>query len=469
MRKIQQKRILDLIETLGKAQSARLYADCQECALQIGGYIEELEGEGTATVALLEDYCEALYRVSVGEEHAGELKKSLLAVKNSINLELKPNKLKALFLPYYDNTWETMKSVYLAFSADPTFETEVVIIPILRNTNDGIKLVWEDYLAPYGIPNTHYDLYSFEDDMPDVVFYNQPYDGVNAAKFQSQNIRKYAGKMVYIPYGVVPIGVQGKSFEHAYTELDSIKRCDVYIAQSEPFREIYLKGKPLYRKALVVGNPKQDSLYAAKAHGEFEHYPEWEARISNRRVILLNTHYSSMLDGVEAHPGVKRLIDAVATSDNLFLIWRPHPQAFLMKMSAPMRVMLDFVQAHERMILDRTPSMTPAYIYSRAVVSLFPSSIVMDALFLDLPVFLLGRMESCVDAANVPFYSAIAHEDFSVPQDDIERGIIAPLDKFLREISKGEDSMREARGVYKTREFPDLDGTVAQNILYNIR
>jgi hypothetical protein len=469
VRKIQQKRILDLIDTLGKAQSAGMYADCQECALQIGGYIEELEGEGTVTVVLLEDYCEVLYRVSVGEVYASELKKSLLAVRDSVKSELKPNKFKALFLPYYDNTWETMKSVYLAFAADPTFDTEIVIIPILRNTNDGIKRVWEDYLTPVGIPNTHYDLYSFEDDMPDVVFYNQPYDGVNVPKFQSQNIRKYAGKMVYIPYGVVPIGVQGKSFEHAYTELDSIKRCDVYIAQSEQFREFYLKGKPLYRKALAVGNPKQDGLYDAKAHGEFEHYPEWESRIGNRRVILLNTHYSAMLDGVEAHSGVKRLIDAVATSNDLFLIWRPHPQAFLMKLSAPMRVMLDFVQAHDRMILDRMPSMTPAYTYSHAVVSLFPSSIVMDALFLDLPVFLLGRMESCADASNIPFYSAIAHEDYSVPKDDTKRGIFAPLDKFLCEISNGEDSICEARGVYRIREFPDLDGTVALNILYNVR
>ncbi len=112
-----------------------------------------------------------------------------------------------------------MKSVYEMFSNDPLFETEVVIIPIMRNTNVGVKFIWEDYLTPSGTPNTHYDIYSFEEDMPDIVFYNQPYDGVNIPKFQSQNIRKYTDCMVYIPYGLTPIGAMGEPLESNNTGL----------------------------------------------------------------------------------------------------------------------------------------------------------------------------------------------------------------------------------------------------------
>jgi hypothetical protein len=378
-----------------------------------------------------------------------------------------------------------MKSVYEAFSHDPLFETQVVIIPIMRNTNMGVKFVWEDYLTPAGIPNTHYDAYSFEEDLPDIVFYNQPYDGVNIPKFQSQNIRKYARRMVFIPYYMIPVDVQGGHYEKNYTKLEPIQSCDIYIAQSESFRERYALGTSLYDKALTIGNPKCDCLYAAKTRGEFTPYPDWETAIGDSRVILLNTHYSYMVEGAAPHPGVRHLIDAIAQNDKLFLIWRPHPQAFLMKMSLQMQIMLDFAAAHGRMILDRTPSITPAYMYANAVVSLFPSSIVMDALFLDLPVFLLGRelkdnAPALQPENTVMFYDAVAHEDFDEPlpnknphseqyQGYTERSIIAPLDAFLHEVEKGEDSKREARAAFRAREFPNADGTIALKILEHMK
>ena len=83
MRRAQQRKILDLVETLSRAQALGLYGDCQECALQIGAYIEELEGEGTKTVALLEDYYELLYSVSVGKGSENSLQKILLDIENS--------------------------------------------------------------------------------------------------------------------------------------------------------------------------------------------------------------------------------------------------------------------------------------------------------------------------------------------------------------------------------------------------
>jgi len=138
-----------------------------------------------------------------------------------------------------------------------------------------------------------------------------------------------------------------------------------------------------------------------------------------------------------------------------------------MKMSASMRVILDFVEAHERMILDRTPSILPAYMYANAVVSLFPSSIVMDALFLDLPVFLLGR--DAKSSPEHPFYAALAHEDLGASSDDPERAVFAPLDVFLGEVARREDAMREARAAFRASEFPNPDGTVAEKILQRMK
>jgi hypothetical protein len=150
-----------------------------------------------------------------------------------------------------------------------------------------------------------------------------------------------------------------------------------------------------------------------------------------------------------------------------------------MKLSNQMQAMLEFAQKRERMILDRTPSIIPAYMYANAVVSLFPSSIVMDALFLDLPVFVLswdGSDSARDNYSKNPFYNAIAHEDLARPLPEqgsdtesmrayIERRIFAPLDVFLREIETGEDPKREARAGFRALEFPNTDGTVAEKIL----
>ncbi|WP_313162763.1 hypothetical protein [Sedimentibacter sp.] len=483
MKKRHQQQILELLETIREAQSERLYADCQDGALHIGQFIEQIEGEGTHTVMLLEEYCELLYKAHNGEISDKTLKLQLNKIEDSIKSDLKPTKHKVLFLPYYDNTWETMKSVYEAFSRDPMFEVQVVIIPIMRNTNEGVKFVWEDYLTPVGIPNTHYDMYSFEENLPDIVFYNQPYDGVNIPKFQSHNIRKYTDYMVYIPYYIVPINVQGDSFEKNYTNMASVQNCDLFIAQSERFRKQYIKGTSLCEKALAFGNPKCDCLYTAKIHNEFTHYPEWEKAIGKCRVILLNTHYSYMLEGTVPHSGVKKLIESVADNENLFLIWRPHPQVFLMKMSVEMQEMLNFAQNHKRMILDKTQSIIPAYMYSDAVVSLFPSSIVMDALFCDLPVFLLGReaKDNLRDKhSNISFYNVVSHENYDemLPDNGLysagmqlyaERNIFAPLDEFLKEIESCKDSKREERTLFCEQEFPNRDGTTGKNILKYIK
>ena len=84
MKKHQQKQLLDILKTIEQAQASELYADCQECAISIGEFIEEIEGEGTQTVTLLEEYCELLYKASLGEAGQKALSKQLLRSGTSI-------------------------------------------------------------------------------------------------------------------------------------------------------------------------------------------------------------------------------------------------------------------------------------------------------------------------------------------------------------------------------------------------
>jgi hypothetical protein len=84
MRKKHQKQISELLKTLGEAHAEikrrllsgdipsvmRLLSDCRDGAAQAGNFIEKLEGEGTKTVTLLEEYRESLYKTGLEAEYA---------------------------------------------------------------------------------------------------------------------------------------------------------------------------------------------------------------------------------------------------------------------------------------------------------------------------------------------------------------------------------------------------------------
>ena len=84
MRKAQKQQAEDFIKILGEAHdeirkaiekknisaALSLLADCQDGAIALGNLIEAAEGEGFATIALLESYCEQVYRIyEIGRAH----------------------------------------------------------------------------------------------------------------------------------------------------------------------------------------------------------------------------------------------------------------------------------------------------------------------------------------------------------------------------------------------------------------
>ena len=70
-------------EDVNSSQLLDLLAQEQELAISIGNRIEETEGAGTKAVALLEEYCEALWHLS--EEFSGENGNACASERVSVN------------------------------------------------------------------------------------------------------------------------------------------------------------------------------------------------------------------------------------------------------------------------------------------------------------------------------------------------------------------------------------------------
>ena len=122
MRKIQKEQAKKLVQMLGQAHkeiegmlekgqrdgAAALLGQCQEGAIRLGEMIEQSEGEGFATVSLLETYCELAYglydnvvrgRAMDPRNPCGDLQKALTSIKESIEKEVAV-RLEVVFLPY---------------------------------------------------------------------------------------------------------------------------------------------------------------------------------------------------------------------------------------------------------------------------------------------------------------------------------------------------------------------------------
>ena len=482
------KQILPMLDTLGDALGQYLDMPTEEMLGEVSSFIDVI------TETLVEESKDA---TTLSEK----LKLALLKpVHDSVEsaytefcemVSSIPVQYKVVFLPYYDNTWDSLKSVYEAFAADPMFVTEIVIIPIRRNTLTGSKHVYNDYLTPQGIPNTHYDKYDFAIDQPDVVFYNQPYDGVNYPKFQSHNIKPHAGLMVYIPYFLYRhrrLDVEKQ--KNLLLNLPGHNNADVIVAQGDSYCKInkYSKNR---NKFVVLGSPKCDSIYWQK--DSYPRYPEWDEVTAGKTVFLLNTHYSAVISG-SFQTFMGTVLEIFENNEDLALIWRPHPQSFMMQSESDQKEIskefqdsLNHVVSHPRMIVDRTSSNVSALMYCDAVLT-EDSSLIVESIYADKPVFLLSNNPDELlpegmkyvdslkhlasarkyDAKNLFFYSVVDYYgyDESMPLEIMTDACFGqlPLLRFIEEIRSGVDRKKHLRGLFREQSFANTDGTCGRSV-----
>jgi hypothetical protein len=369
MRKYQQIQIQKLLKTLEESLSEikqlllkrnfssllQILTDSQEFVIQIGTYIEKIEGEGTQTVTLLEEYHELLYHAAVNLDINGSafdnkliknLKKLLFKIENSVISELRPDKFEIVFFPYKASMWDTMESVWLATKDDPQCDAYVVPIPYYDRRPDGSfeKEHYEGNDYPDYVPIVDYRTYDLELRQPDAVFVHNPYDSQNIITsvhpdYYSERLKNFTDLLVYIPYFVST----GNVGEHLCTCPGSIY-ADKVILQSEEIRDIYIRefkefekknncknqfGKP-ESKFIALGSPKFDKIINSKAE-DFTIPDEWQRLIVKpdgtiKKIVLYNTSIAAILHGNEQYlRKMRHVLGVFQEREDVVLWWRPHP------------------------------------------------------------------------------------------------------------------------------------------------
>ncbi|MCL1848222.1 MAG: hypothetical protein FWF83_00900 [Clostridiales bacterium] len=326
-----------ILDSLKEAQAAGLHQACQDAALNIAGFIEQAEGEGTATVELLLDYYTMLQNASADRVSDRALRKRLNEVESSIKYEVNTDTIEVVFLSYKASMSDSIESIYLAAKADPNCKAYWIPVPYYDRKPDGSlgRMHYEG--AEYyddAIECTDWREYNIEENHPDIIFHFNLYDTDNLmtsvhSDFYSQRLRFLTDQLVLVPYFVVADDVP----EH-FCATAGCYYAHKVVVQSEKVRETYVRvfareiggkaGDP-EEKFVALGSPKFDRIFSTTRE-DYTLPDQWRERIGGRKVILYNTTINALLHGNEQYLAkLRHVLGVFKSRDDVALLWRPHP------------------------------------------------------------------------------------------------------------------------------------------------
>lgn len=372
MRKAEKQMALALIETLKQAheeivdsinqnmpqQAMNVLADCQECAVQLGTFIEKTEGEEFAAIKLIERYCEILYKIYTELQQTGiagcseiqtELSGQISEIESSIQHNIK-ERLEIVFLPYKVSMWDSLESVWKAAEADEQCDAYVIPIPYYDKNPDGSfrELHFEGGEYPEYVPITWYKDYDFEQRKPDAIFIHNPYDNDNYVtsvhpSFYSYELKKYTDQLVYIPYYISDEPndnvLDAISYREGFVLTEGVLNADKVFVQSESAKGLFIrileknfpeKEKTYWeRKVWGLGSPKCDRVNAI-ARDDCKLPQSWRDIIYTtsgvrKKVVFYNISLSPLLQNDDMLNKIKDVLAFFKEADDIVLWWRPHP------------------------------------------------------------------------------------------------------------------------------------------------
>lgn len=357
MRKFIKEQILNIFKTLYEAHNSvktyiekkdtnnalTLLGECQNTAVQIGDIIDDSEGEGSSVIHPLEDYCEAVYQVSVGiSENISGIKakklldKRLLQAEKSVKNDIKV-RLEIVFMPYKASMWDSLEGAWKEETENPECDVYVIPIPYYdRNPDYSFgKFHYEGREFPKDVSVIFYEDYDLEARKPDKIYIHCPYDAANYVtsvdpRYYSSELKKHTDCLIYIPYFVLADNASTEGF----STTPACVYADKVIVQSEEIRQDYIKrysevydsqyGDP--EKKFVVGRNSKIEKARNDSKEQYELPKEWETLIGNHKVVLYNTSVTTMLQDSEQYMKKLRWVLAFFKKrTDVVIWWRPHP------------------------------------------------------------------------------------------------------------------------------------------------
>ena len=348
-------------------------------------------------------------------------------------------RLRVLFVAELSSKWDSMESVYEAFKKRDDVDIDVVLEPIFRAVNmpDGTvnsEIIYEDWLTPLGILNIPYAAYNMETIQPDITFISQPYESVTIPMFWPENIAKYS-KLVYVPY-FMSHTLQPYEVMAGALLLPAEQIAWKVLCQSDNMFEYFKEYSPSKGTNVIVsGLPKWDHIL--KLSKESIPCPaDWKIKLKGKKVILLNTHFTLDFKSISDMDEMS-IFKYVENSEELALIWRPHPmtdaiyKVYKQDKYRDYLELKEYVKNSQNIVLDENKSYDESFVWSDALMD-SRSSLITQYALLRKPVFIVNSYgceeleERNLDIASEGLFD---FNEFYVAHNDDER--VNLLDEFV--------------------------------------
>ncbi|MEE3466906.1 MAG: LicD family protein [Eubacterium sp.] len=239
-----------------------LLIQCQDLAIQLGNAIEKRAIRPSESVQMLEVYCESVYALyqqmidgvsrDTLMDGAAKLQtrgNGLITAMSDIGQEKKT----VIFVCRCPEDWKSIHTLWELYERDGMYETVVISVPYYYRNYDGSvsrdDMVCETEGYPEGIVLTAYDAYDFENESPDILFFQFPYDEYHETIslhpfYYAKSLRKYAQKLVLIPpFFLREVGENQRAayMLRQYLRTPGFFYADTIILQSDTMRAFFVK------------------------------------------------------------------------------------------------------------------------------------------------------------------------------------------------------------------------------------
>lgn len=261
-----------------------LCVDLQQAALELGNYIEDIKGEGSRCVSILEELCEESYQVFTNGADIAKTLAIVAKLEKVLEEEFLSERL-VLFMPFAAKYWPSMEKLHNRYSQMEGVTTKVMPIPYYYKAYDGSfgEEVFDIDKYPTELELLDYKSFNLVENHPDVVVIQNPFDEWNTVfsvskEYYSKNLLKCTDELVYIPFFKTYdfVWEQGPDYHNMdyYVNVPGIINADKVLLPSDQIKETYIH--KLLEFANEEGNSELKSLLEKKLIVDVDIYKDEE-------------------------------------------------------------------------------------------------------------------------------------------------------------------------------------------------
>lgn len=366
------------------------------------------------------------------------------SVKHEIrNLPPKSNnqKIKVRFVNHGGSTWNAIKTICMAFLADKCFD-----ILILTGSYVGENV--QQQINQLGFKSVYWEDYCIQEDSPDVLVLNHPYDTVT----QIDHCREYCKLIFVASMQLIRYSYDMRTFWNIQNRGFGRFNPDYFLFDSLLYHEI-MQSEYASEKIVEMGNAKFDGIYEACKE---KHYEEGWEKLKGKRVVLWTTDHgiydSKVSYGLTFDLYAKTIFQYAMNNSDMGIIFRPH-STFINEMlknnfwsQNDLEMLKKYCYESPNIVFDDSVTYDNAYSIADGIIADAFCGISCSALPTLKPICLTYR--SIVD---LPYHEELANcYDSAYSRDDVI--------SFMNKVKNNQDSTLELRKEACKKYIKNFDG-----------